>query len=70
MWAQGEGCVARSRIKILFLDYCLSKFCPKELCRVRLKVMAVRCVIRGFKGRRKDLYSLPSFMKRLGKSMR
>lgn len=69
MWVQHEGCAARSRIKI-FLDYCLSKFCPKELCRVKLQVMAVRCVIQVFKVRRKDLYSLPSLMKRLGKSMR
>ena len=70
MWARGEGCAACSRIKILFLDYCLSKFCPKELCRVTLQVMAVRCVIQGCKGRRKDLYSLPNFMNRLGKSTR
>lgn len=70
MLAQGEGCAACSRIKILFLDYFLFKFCAKELCRVRVQVVAVRCVIQGFKGRRKDLYSLPSFMKRLGKSMR
>lgn len=64
MGVQREGCAAHSRIKILFLDYCLSKFCPKELCSVRLQVIPMRGVIQGFQVRRKDLYSVPSFMKR------